>query len=184
MLNESLEEVAEFKEYIKPIYNPISEKYSTLTGITNEMVEDSPSFEEGMLHFFQWCEEKSQGNSYIIYAWSENDYRQFVNELELKGISKEPFRKILIKWRDLQREYSDMLGIEREISLEVAVSSIEESFQGKMHDALWDARNTAMIFNVSRDEEKFNRVMKPLIELMKPSEELTYTLGDMFHIVL
>lgn len=48
------------------------------------------------------------------------------------------------------------------------------------HDALWDARNTAKIFALSKNESEFQRIMGPVIEAFKPVTPMTSTLGDLF----
>ena len=77
-----------------------------------------------------------------------------------------------------QREYCDFLRLEKIISLECALDSIGEKFAGRMHEALWDARNTAVIFALSKNVDEINRVMKPIIDALRPSEPMTYCLGE------
>ena len=55
-----------------------------------------------------------------------------------------------------------------------------ENFQGAEHDALWDARNTAEVFKLSKDEENFFRIMAPVIDVYKPKKNLTYSLSEAF----
>ena len=61
----------------------------------------------------------------------------------------------------------------------MAISSIGEEFEGQVHDALWDAKNTASIFILSKNEEKFYSIMQPVLEALKPNQPMTYTLEDM-----
>ena len=55
-----------------------------------------------------------------------------------------------------------------------------EDFQGTEHDALWDARNTAEVFVLSKDKEKFEKTMAPIMNAYKPKENMTYSIGDVF----
>ena len=57
-------------------------------------------------------------------------------------------------------------------------------FSGHQHDALWDARNTAHIFQIAQDEEQFEKLTAPLIEAFKPPEPMTYSLGDILKAAL
>ena len=66
------------------------------------------------------------------------------------------------------------------MALSDAVFYLGEDFQGKEHDALWDARNTAEVFVLSKDKEKFEKVMAPIMEVYKPKQTMTYSLGDIF----
>ena len=54
----------------------------------------------------------------------------------------------------------------------------EKIFHGHQHDALVDARNTACLFGIVRDEEKCEKALKHVIEVLKPKTEVS--LGDMF----
>ena len=85
MLDENYEEIAAFKRYVKPEYSTeINKKCRELTGITTEMVQDAPGFEEALLEFVIWC--MDQGEPFEIYAWSENDLLQLTGEMRLMGI--------------------------------------------------------------------------------------------------
>lgn len=180
MLNDTYEEMAEFRQYVKPEYNEISKKYEDLTGVTNEKVKDAPNFFVAMEQFRDWCIEISAGDVFCVYAWSDTDLRQIQKEMQLKQIDPEPFAILTNDWFDFQKQFCDILGLERRISLEVAVGSISKKFEGTMHDALWDARNTATIFTLSKNEAEFERTMRPIIDMLKPSGPMTYKMGDLF----
>ena len=83
-------------------------------------------------------------------------------------------------WKDFQKEYAKLIGTSRRISLSDAVFYLGENFQGAEHDALWDARNTAEVFKLSKDEENFFRIMAPVIDVYKPKKNLTYSLSEAF----
>lgn len=180
MLNDSYEEIADFRQYVKPEYNEISKKYEDLTGVTNEKVKDAPHFLISMERFRDWCIQTSQGDAFCIYAWSDTDLRQIQKEMQLKKIDPELFSILTREWIDFQKQFCDILGLQHRISLEVAVGSISKKFEGTMHDALWDARNTATIFALSKNEKEFERTMRPIIDMIKPSGPMTFTMGDLF----
>jgi inhibitor of KinA sporulation pathway (predicted exonuclease) len=100
--------------------------------------------------------------------------------MQLKSVEEEEFAGLLRKWNDFQREYCDLLGLERIISLECALGTLGKKFVGRMHDALWDARNTAYIFSLSKNTEEFTKLMQPIIETLRPSKPMTYCLGELF----
>ena len=127
--------------------------------------------------FVNWCE--SYGADYEVYAWSENDYNQLVAEMELKGYSNEDMKKPLTRWYDFQKEYMNKLGLEKVLSLEKAVNYAGMEFHGKIHDALWDAKNTAELFAIVRDEEECNRVLNSVIDAFQ-TKKVTSTLGELF----
>ena len=178
ILDDSLEVVSEFKKYVKPEYNKVSKKCSKLTGITDEILESAPKFKEAVNEFMKWCKEHCEDEAFKVYEWSENDLKQLVKEIKLKQVSREGFENFVVDWYDFQKEYSSLLGVEQKISLSMAISSTGEEFEGQVHDALWDAKNTASIFILSKNEKKFHAIMKPVLEALKPNKPMTYTLGD------
>ena len=141
------------------------------------MVEGAPLFATAYEMFVSWCE--SYGKEYEIYAWSENDYNQLVAEMTLKDYSNEAMLRPLEHWFDFQKEYKEKLGLERIMSLEKALNYAGMGFQGRMHDALCDAKNTAELFAIVRNEEKCNEILKSVMEALKP-KKISGTLGEMF----
>ncbi len=182
MLDANYEEISAFKCYVKPEYSTeITRKCMEITGITTEMLQMASTFSEALLDFVIWC--MDQGEDFEIYAWSENDLLQLTGEMRLKEV--EPMDEvayIVEHWHDFQKTFCDLLGLYRPISLETAVGSIGKKFVGQIHDALWDARNTAHIYSLSKDTETFYAVMKPIMELLQPREEFTCMLGDLFNL--
>lgn len=182
MLSADYEEIDSFKCYVKPVYSTeITKKCKQLTGITNEMLQDAPTFTEALLVFVRWC--MSQGEVFEIYAWSENDLLQLTGEMRLKNIEQtEEIFYIINHWNDFQRTFCNILGLYKPISLKAAIGSIGKEFTGQVHDALWDARNTAYIYSLSKDTDAFYEVMRPIIELLQPEEHYTCMLGELFNL--
>lgn len=178
IMDESFLVMGEFKTLVKPQYNDaIYKKYETLTGISTQMVSGAPTFETAYEMFVNWCE--SYGSEYEVHAWSENDYNQLAAEMELKNYSREEMKTPLKKWFDFQKEYTEKLGLERIMSLEKALNYAGIVFEGHMHDALCDAKNTAELFAIVRNEERCNVVLKAVMEVLRPKTEKN-TLGDLF----
>ena len=178
ILDEQLVVMGEFKTLVKPQYSKvIYPRYESLTGISTNMVVGAPVFNTAYEMFVNWCE--SYGEDYEVYAWSENDYNQLVAEMELKGYYDEAMKKPLTRWYDFQKEYMNKLGLEKVLSLEKAVNYAGMEFQGKIHDALWDAKNTAELFAIVRDEKECNRVLNSVIDAFQ-TKKVTSTLGELF----
>lgn len=179
IMDESFLVSGEFKTLVKPQYNDsIYKKYQTLTGISTQMVCGAPTFVTAYEMFVNWCE--SYGTEYEVYAWSENDYNQLVAEMELKNYSREEMMGPFKKWFDFQKEYTEKLGLERIMSLEKALDYAGIAFEGHMHDALCDAKNTAELFAIVRDEERCNVVLKTVLEVLRP-KNVNGTLGELFN---
>lgn len=181
-LDESGREISSYKEYVLPEYTTaMNETCQELTGITMEMLAGKNHFRKAFQHFLSWCNEGCK-NAYEMFAWSENDWHQLDGELRLKGVdeSGSAVKWMLGHWQNFQQIYCNLLGLDNVISLDKAVSTLGETFDGQMHDALWDARNTAKLYVVSQKKEEFKDLMQPIINATKPSEPLTFSLADAF----
>ena len=179
MLDENLWEIGKFQIYVKPEYNDvIVPKISKLTGITNEMVANAPTFSVAFKQFTEWC--LNIKDDVMIYAWSNTDHSQVMKEIQLKQykLSEEEHKLMEHGWTDFQNEFDIHLGFERQISLKLALDMAGIDFNGRQHDALDDARNTAKLLRVFKDEELFDQTLRKIEEVMKPSS-LENTLGNL-----
>ena len=179
MLDENLWEIGKFQIYVKPEYNDvIVPKISKLTGITNEMVANAPTFSVAFKQFTDWC--LNIKDDVMIYAWSNTDHSQVMKEIQLKQykLSEEEHKLMEHGWTDFQNEFDIHLGFERQNSLKLALDMAGIDFNGRQHDALDDARNTAKLLRVFKDEELFDQTLRKIEEVMKPSS-LENTLGNL-----
>ena len=72
MLDDNLQELSAFRTYVKPEYNDcIERKIKRITGITEEMVQNAPKFNEALRMFTNWC--LGTGDEVTIYAWSDTE---------------------------------------------------------------------------------------------------------------
>ena len=169
-------------ETMECLVNPkckIPTRVVELTGITDEMVMNAPKFNEAFKMFTSWC--MGTEDDITIYSWSDSDYIQISKEIELKGYEMSEIEKHIVgdEWTDFQNEFDCHLGFERQVSLKMALDMAGIDFSGREHDALDDARNTAELLQLFSDEKLFNKTLKKIEELMKPSS-LENTLGSMF----
>ena len=171
-LGEDMTETDSFRALVKPALGEIPPRYAQLTGITNDMVAEAPNFETVLSRFAAWCEDAE-----TVYAWSGSDLDQLRGEVKMKGIDF-PLKALAGKWADFQKIFTRAVGLKRELSLEQAVNIADISFEGHQHDALWDARNTAELFRIYRDEGRFNAVIGPLREAVNPKKQTSFTLAD------
>lgn len=176
MLNEHFDIVDKIRIYVKPQYNLVTSDITELTGITNDMLKHAEHFEKAMDSFFEWCGGKED---ITIYSWSDSDVKQLRKECELKQYHMEEMKPLFKKWVDFQKVFGKLLGIEKKIALKYALGAINRNFDGHAHDAMDDAVNTAYILQLSKNKEEFNRVMQPIIDIFKPKEKLTFSLGSL-----
>ena len=179
LLDENYTEIGYFKTLVKPQFNEVIEPlYARITGITTEMVENAPFFEDGLKMFLSWC--NSVNDDIQIYQWSDSDLMQIRKEMSLKDVAVSPRDAgLLEEWNDFQKEYGDKLMIHRQVSLKNAIMYAGLDFEGKEHDALCDARNTGTLLRIIRDPELCKDALDKVIEIMTP-KTLSATLGDLF----
>ena len=175
MLDERYEEIGSFCEYVKPLYSGvILPRYEELTGITTQMVAEADAFPEVLERFTEWC-----GEDYTMYSWSKADLNQIRGECRLKGIKPdEKVTYMLRHWKDFQKEFSRLVGIHHPIKLEEAVGLGGLDFDGRAHDGLVDARNTANLYRQSRDEQMFKKLKSMISEQENP---LVFSMSDVFN---
>lgn len=170
MLDDNLQEIASFRTYVKPEYNDgIVRKISKLTGITDDMVANAPLFNDAFRMFTNWC--LGTGDEVMVYAWSDSDYNQISKEIILKGYEPTEAEIPLLSeaWADFQQEFDSHLGFERRLSLKLALDMAGIDFSGREHDALDDARNTAELLQIFRDQDLFDTTLRKIQEAMEPT---------------
>ena len=180
MLDDNLEEIASFRTYVKPEFNDcIERKITRLTGITDDMVKNAPSFSEALKMFTNWC--LGTNDDVTIYAWSESDYMQISNEMLLKNyqVSENEKNLLLNEWSDFQHEFDSHLGFQKQVSLKMALDMAGVDFFGREHDALDDARNTAELLHIFRDRNLFDLTLRKIKEYMEPSSAAS-SMGELF----
>ena len=180
LLDDNYMEQDSFQTYVKPCYSTeLKRNIVKLTGITDEMLLFAPRFPEALKAFFKWC--LQCGPEIQVIQWSESDHTQIAGEILQKQYPLSEQEKTLMNgWHDFQKEYGDVIGSEHETSLSYAVMLAGEEFEGKRHDALHDARNTARIFRTVRIPEERKNSLGKVIEILKESTPLVSPLGDMF----
>lgn len=178
MLDEELKETGSFQRYVKPQYSTeIHETVRAMTGITEEMLSDADTFESVFDVFLDWC--ASEGD-YLIYAWSGADRGQLTHEIELKRIAADGRMEYMLShWYDYQRIFTRAIGRSLAVSLDRAVEACGMEFEGQMHDALWDARNTARLFRLTSDRKEFRKHASRVKHALDSKEHFTASLGDL-----
>lgn len=178
-LDESFQEVSSFLTYVKPELNDfILSKIENLTGISTAQVQDAPTFIPAIRMFFAWCQ--SLGETVQMIQWSSNDSSQLLKEIRLKEYSmSEAETAIMDSFYDFQPEFGKVIGLERLVSLDAAVSFAGNDFDGRQHDALNDARNTAYLFKIVRNPEEHSEALQKVADYLKPGKS-TASLGELF----
>lgn len=173
-LDENYIQTEEFQCYVRPQFGKISSHITKLTGITDEIVEDKPTFEVAFKNFLDWIGTWDMK----IYSWSPSDINQLKSECAYK-LPKFNIKKLEQRWIDIQKDFDSKLGLTNNLALKHAVGAMNRNFEGTQHTALADAANTAAILALMQDEEKFRETMQPVIDMLNP-QELSQSIGDLY----
>ena len=138
-----------FRIFVRPQYNGVIErKIYKLTGISNGAVSDAVSLPEALDALEAWC--GSDGCE--IYAWSTSDLCQLRKECGFKGIDS-GFLDEMVQWHDFQEDFRQMLGEKNILSLSNAMHRAGLEPEGSLHDASWDAYNSARLMETAYSED-------------------------------
>ena len=173
-LDENYQQEDKFRCYVLPEYGAIRKHITELTGITQEMVAGSAHFGEAFKSFVEWIGEGETK----IYSWSMSDIRQLRKECHLK-LAEFDTAWLDGRWVDLQKAFDDRIGLHNSLALKHALGAMNKDFEGTAHTALDDAINTSAILALMQDDEEFQRVMKPVMDVLRPKAELETSIADL-----
>lgn len=178
MLDENMNIIKEFKTFVKPEFGMITKKCTRLTGIKQSDVHIAGTFETEIARFLNWIGELISDT--VIYSWSSSDFYQMKNECMEKGIKEKRLNVLFANWVDFQKDFGNLLGLTWQVSLKNAMQSMDMTFVGNAHDALYDAMNTASLIQLTHDKAVFDKKADAIRSLFMPKEESMQTLGDVF----
>ena len=174
-LNENLEEIDSFDFLVKNS-KKISKEVLFLTKVCLDDLKKAENFEIVFNNFLNWL-----GEDYIVLAWSDNDLKQIKNEIKVKKIlNNDKITYLLNHFYDFQKEFCDLLNLKsRVISLDLALSLVGFEFEGKRHNALFDARNTSYLYKISRDKKNFKKEMENVKDILSKDKKEKNTIKDL-----
>lgn len=141
LLGDSLEMVDSFMTYVQPEFGAIDDYIEKLTGIRHKDVAKAPFAKEALDAFLSWLPEDAK-----IVSWSDNDLRQIKAEIEGKGYELPEMEPYFDSWIDCQVIFGEKMHSERCYRLSEALNFADIDYLDGEHDALVDAKNTAMLF--------------------------------------
>ncbi len=158
----------QFRSFAHPEYGKLESVVKDMTGITKQDLDEAPSLEEVLAEFIQWI---PQGSVQAV-SWGPDDKKQLKNECLLKHINTDgKLAKLFARWFNLQPKYGSRIGLKSPASLEDAmrISGVEPN--GRSHDALNDAMNTAMLYQKFAGKQKLIADRKYVKEKRAEEEE-------------
>ncbi|MBR1435986.1 MAG: exonuclease domain-containing protein [Bacteroidales bacterium] len=177
LLDEKYEIVDRFNSYVKPEYGRIDSFIFQLTGIGEREVSNAPVLEDVLMDFAKWLPE---GEAQAV-SWSDMDEKQMRWEMGVKGIQNDRLEVLLENWLDCQPMFSNIMNENRRYSLEEALIASDIFTEGRAHDGLVDASNTALLFAKMKKETDF--ALNSYYEMAHREDvgqPLTVSLGDLF----
>ncbi len=144
-LNAQMEEIGRFSCFVKPELNRVVDPgIVRLTGIRTDDVMNAQSFETALRLFAEWV---GPGRARIC-SWSDNDFRQLVDECYIKDV---PFPENFGRWMDLQKVYQHIIRypLIRSLALHRAAELLGVGFSSRLaHRAMYDTEVTAEIYRI------------------------------------
>lgn len=147
-LNERLKIVSDFQIFVKPALSPqLSDFCKQLTSISQADVDAAMYFPQAIRQFQEWI-----GNEpHVLCSWGFYDKNQLQKDCALHQIASE--------WTDnhisLKHQHGRMIGRERGVGIERALTMLKLPLEGTHHRGIDDAKNIAKIFVKIFDQLKF-----------------------------
>ena len=175
LLDDNYEVIDEFNTYVKPEYGWIDDFIENLTGISQHDVEDAPSFEEALEAFLDWL----PADDVRCVSWSDSDPKQIIHESFAKGVDDDRLEIIFANWIDCQKTFGRKMDRKRAYSLEEALFISDIAPEGRAHNGLVDAANTAVLFTKLETEPDYR--LNELYETARKEEvdHLSFCMGDL-----
>ena len=141
LVNENLEIADSFKTYVAPQYGGLDDYIRKLTGISDADLEGAPALPEALEAFMAWVPQGA-----VFVSWSESDEYQLGEEAYYKYADTPELCDFLDTWEDCQQEFGEKMNSPKVYKLSEALIIADIAFDENIHDALVDAKNTAMLF--------------------------------------
>ncbi|WP_026527797.1 3'-5' exonuclease [Butyrivibrio sp. VCD2006] len=176
LLDEDYEIIDEFNTYVKPEFGYIDSFIENLTGISQRDVENAPCFEDALESFLDWL----PADDVRCVSWSNSDPKQIIRETFEKGIEDDRLEIIFANWIDCQKTFGRKMDRRMAYSLEEALFISNIAPDGRAHDGLVDAANTAVLFTKLETDPDYR--LNELYETARKEDvdHLSFCMGDLF----
>lgn len=139
---ETLEPICEFQTFVKPIKHPKLTNFCTyLTSITQEQVENAPTFPGAIRRLETWLQEQNVMGQFLFCSWGDYDKNQFARQERASGI-RLPFG---YEHLNLKEAFHRRSGDYKKLGTGQALRRVGLPFDGTQHRGIDDARNIAKL---------------------------------------
>lgn len=143
-----LELLGSFSEFVKPQMHPRLSKFcKKLTSITQEDVDSASNFSTALKSFREKAKKTVNGIScrrMVFGSWSPYDRKQIRKDCKFHGL-RYPFGRY---W-DIEKTFSVYMEEKKLFSVSNALIALGVEYEGQIHRAASDAKNTAVIVQKS-----------------------------------
>ena len=177
LMDEEFEIIGQLNQFVHPVHGVLDFFISDLTGIESNQLKNAPLLEEALEHLIAWLGDRE----YKIYQWSNSDHKQLIHEIKSKGIESETIELFMNaeRWVDYQAVFGKRYDFSRAVSLNETLMCCNIKIDGRLHDGLSDAVNTAKIIKLLETEKDF-KLYEYEKENVEESPGLNFCLGDLF----
>jgi len=176
LVDEDFNIVDQFSTYVKPQFGWIDSYIKGLTGISNELVKEAPIINDAITEFLEWLPDEDV----TIVSWSMTDKNQLKKELALKEQLFDRLDLLFETWVDCQELFGKKVDAYRRYSLKEALIATDIWGDGREHDGLSDAMNTAILFSKMQSGQlEFNKYYE-VAKCDGKEETLSVSLGELF----
>ena len=177
LLDEEFKRIGTLSQYVHPEHGVIDPFIQNLTGIRNSQVKKAPRIEEALQHMIDWIGDRE----YKVYAWSGSDRAQLLHEIKAKKICDERILDFVCeaRWIDYQEVFGKKYSFEKAVSLQEALMLCDLTQDGRMHDGLDDALNTAKLIRKLELNPEYQLICRQTLT-EEESDPLNICLGDLF----
>lgn len=149
-----------FMTYVKPELGKLDSFITNLTGITNEDIADAPKLSEALNSFVKWLPKDAR-----LVSWSKSDEKQLRKETESKNINICGIEELFDEWVDCQKTFDKIMHSSKNYGLVDALNVSSVEYDENIHDALVDAKNTALLFEKMEREKDKEYKLNPYISI-------------------
>lgn len=141
LIDENLEIVDEFSTFVSPEYGELTKHIEDFTGIKAVDLDGAPTMSVALEMFAKWAPE-----DVAIVSWSENDEAQIRREISGKNISISKLDDMISNWVDSQEMFAKKMNSDKRYNLMNALNITDIDYDDRLHNALYDAYNTALLY--------------------------------------
>lgn len=177
LLDEDYKEIGTLCQYVHPEFGVLDYFITNLTGIENGQLKNAPKLKDALIHMVNWLGERE----YKIFAWSNSDYCQLKHEITSKKLNDEKLDELMKseRWIDYQQVFGERYSFEQPTSLKEALMLCDIEPDGRLHDGLDDAWNTARLIEKLEKNPDYKLVYRER-QAQEDSQPLKVCLGDLF----